>query len=136
MKTFQPIALPAPRRKLIDLPENYLSLLSKADQYKCPNSITRDSKSPALCLVCGTIICSQVSQYVSEQLHGNWHSLDIRGGIFSEKSSELCKWFSYILSLFNISRALVASCKWIATRQEAAQFMHDIVVETTEFSYA
>ena len=59
-KSFVPMELPAPRRNLIDLPENYLSLLSKADQYRCPNSVTKDSKSPALCLVCGTIVCSQV----------------------------------------------------------------------------
>ena len=58
--SFTPIQIPAPRRKLIDLPENYLSLLSKADNYKCPNSVTKESKSPALCLVCGTIVCSQV----------------------------------------------------------------------------
>ena len=56
-----PLDLPVRQRKLIDLPENYLTLLSKADQFKCPNSVTKESKSPALCLVCGTIVCSQVS---------------------------------------------------------------------------
>ena len=60
-KTYTPLELPVRQRKLIDLPENYLALLSKADQFKCPNSVTKESKSPALCLVCGTIVCSQVS---------------------------------------------------------------------------
>lgn len=60
-KTYTPLELPVRQRKLIDLPENYLTLLSKADQFKCPNSVTKESKSPALCLVCGTIVCSQVS---------------------------------------------------------------------------
>ena len=60
-KTYAPLELPVRQRKLIDLPENYLTLLSKADQFKCPNSVTKESKSPALCLVCGTIVCSQVS---------------------------------------------------------------------------
>ena len=57
------MVLPASRRKLIDLPENYLTLLSKADQYKCPNSVSKESKSPALCLACGTIVCSQVGSF-------------------------------------------------------------------------
>lgn len=59
-KSYAPLQLPVRPRKLIDLPENYLTLLSKADQFKCPNSVTKESKSPALCLVCGTIVCSQV----------------------------------------------------------------------------
>ena len=59
-KNYAPLQLPVRPRKLIDLPENYLTLLSKADQFKCPNSVTKESKSPALCLVCGTIVCSQV----------------------------------------------------------------------------
>ena len=70
-KSFVPMELPAPRRNLIDLPENYLSLLSKADQYRCPNSVTKDSKSPALCLVCGTIVCSQVRYYSNLWGFGN-----------------------------------------------------------------
>jgi len=59
-KNYAPLQLPVRPRKLIDLPENYLTLLSKADQFKCPNSVTKESKSPCLCLVCGTIVCSQV----------------------------------------------------------------------------
>merc|ERR1712088_1085223 len=57
--SFIPLEIPVRRRPLIELPENYLSLLSKADQFKCPNSVSKESKSPALCLVCGTIVCSQ-----------------------------------------------------------------------------
>jgi E3 ubiquitin-protein ligase UBR2 len=57
--SFIPLEIPVRRRSLIELPENYLSLLSKADQFKCPNSVSKESKSPALCLACGTIVCSQ-----------------------------------------------------------------------------
>ena len=63
-KNYAPLQLPVRPRKLIDLPENYLTLLSKADQFKCPNSVTGESKSPALCLVCGTIVCSQVCYFI------------------------------------------------------------------------
>ena len=61
--SFIPLEIPVRRRSLIELPENYLSLLSKADQFKCPNSVSKESKSPALCLACGTIVCSQVNLF-------------------------------------------------------------------------
>ena len=67
-KNYAPLKLPVRPRKLIDLPENYLTLLSKADQFKCPNSVTKESKSPALCLVCGTIVCSQVCFFQNQLL--------------------------------------------------------------------
>lgn len=43
---------------LIPLPREYTELLQRASQFSCPNSVTGESKDPALCLVCGLMVCS------------------------------------------------------------------------------
>ena len=54
------VSLPTGPRNLIELPNDYITLLNKAAQYRCPNNVTGECKSPVMCLVCAEIICSQV----------------------------------------------------------------------------
>ena len=55
--------MPIVKRSLIDLPENYTDLLNKAITYECPNwSVDRKSKSFAICLICGDLVCYEVSR--------------------------------------------------------------------------
>lgn len=61
------VNFPAQPRRLIDLPFDYMSLIDKASQFRCP-STNSESKNPALCMVCGTIVCSQV-RYGSKKSH-------------------------------------------------------------------
>jgi hypothetical protein len=50
--------MPITKRSLIDLPEDYTDLLNKATAYECPNwSTDRKSKSFAICLTCGDLVC-------------------------------------------------------------------------------
>jgi len=50
--------MPVSKRSLIDLPEDYTDLLNKAITYECPNwSADRKSKSFAICLLCGKLVC-------------------------------------------------------------------------------
>lgn len=50
--------MPIKKRSLIDLPEDYTDLLNKATAYECPNwSTDRKSKSFAICLTCGDLVC-------------------------------------------------------------------------------
>lgn len=44
--------------ELIKLPDNYSNLLNTTLKYTCPNKIQAELTSPAMCLVCGTILCS------------------------------------------------------------------------------
>jgi hypothetical protein len=44
--------------KLVDLPHTYDELFEVGRKYLCPNCNQKPS-DPALCLVCGTIVCSQ-----------------------------------------------------------------------------
>ena len=54
--------MPIRKRSLIDLPEDYTDLLNKATAYECPNwSTDRKSKSFAICLTCGDLVCYEVS---------------------------------------------------------------------------
>uniref|UniRef100_A0AAY4AV77 E3 ubiquitin-protein ligase n=1 Tax=Denticeps clupeoides TaxID=299321 RepID=A0AAY4AV77_9TELE len=50
---------PRKRNRLIDLPEDYSVLLNQASHFKCPKSSDEERKHPTLCLVCGTMLCSQ-----------------------------------------------------------------------------
>lgn len=49
-------------RKLIDLPQDYTDLLNMATTYECPttSSLERKTKSVAICLLCGRLICCEV----------------------------------------------------------------------------
>ncbi|KAJ7990733.1 hypothetical protein DPEC_G00289980 [Dallia pectoralis] len=60
---------PRKRNRLINLPEDYSSLLNQASHFQCPNSTDDEKKHPTLCLFCGTILCSQ-SACCQSQLDG------------------------------------------------------------------
>uniref|UniRef100_A0A8C8SAP4 E3 ubiquitin-protein ligase n=1 Tax=Pelusios castaneus TaxID=367368 RepID=A0A8C8SAP4_9SAUR len=45
--------------KLIDLPDDYSCLINQASNFLCPKSGGDKSRAPTLCLVCGTMLCSQ-----------------------------------------------------------------------------
>jgi len=44
---------------LIPLPRDYTDLMNTSQNFRCSNSVTGESKTPALCLVCGVLVCSQ-----------------------------------------------------------------------------
>ncbi|EPY76666.1 hypothetical protein CB1_001402047 [Camelus ferus] len=50
---------PRESNKLIDLPEDYSSLINQASHFSCPKSGGDKSRAPTLCLVCGALLCSQ-----------------------------------------------------------------------------
>ncbi|KAH0518578.1 E3 ubiquitin-protein ligase UBR2, partial [Microtus ochrogaster] len=50
---------PRGSNKLIDLPEDYSCLINQASNFSCPKSGGDKSRAPTLCLVCGTLLCSQ-----------------------------------------------------------------------------
>ncbi|XP_053331248.1 E3 ubiquitin-protein ligase UBR1 isoform X2 [Spea bombifrons] len=50
---------PRKRNTLTKLPEDYSSLLNQASQFRCPKSKDAERKHPVLCLLCGTVLCSQ-----------------------------------------------------------------------------
>ncbi|KAM8946628.1 E3 ubiquitin-protein ligase UBR2 isoform 2-T2 [Pelodytes ibericus] len=53
------ISFPRESNKLIDLPEDYSSLINQASHFSCPKSGGDKSRAPTLCLVCGAMLCSQ-----------------------------------------------------------------------------
>ncbi|XP_066451684.1 E3 ubiquitin-protein ligase UBR2 isoform X3 [Eleutherodactylus coqui] len=53
------ISYPRESNKLIDLPEDYSSLINQASNFSCPKSAGDKSRAPTLCLVCGAMLCSQ-----------------------------------------------------------------------------
>uniref|UniRef100_A0A8C5C7P9 E3 ubiquitin-protein ligase n=1 Tax=Gadus morhua TaxID=8049 RepID=A0A8C5C7P9_GADMO len=65
----QTVRYPRRRNHLIDLPADYSSLLNQASHFKCPKSNDGERKHPTLCLVCGTMLCSQ-STCCQSQLEG------------------------------------------------------------------
>ncbi|XP_057714744.1 E3 ubiquitin-protein ligase UBR1 isoform X2 [Corythoichthys intestinalis] len=65
----QTVRYPRTRNQLIDLPEDYSTLLNQASHFKCPKSADDERKHPTLCLFCGTMLCSQSSCCYS-QLEG------------------------------------------------------------------
>uniref|UniRef100_A0A8C8IGG3 E3 ubiquitin-protein ligase n=1 Tax=Oncorhynchus tshawytscha TaxID=74940 RepID=A0A8C8IGG3_ONCTS len=44
---------------LIDLPDDYSALINQASSFTCPKSGGDKSRAPTLCLVCGSMLCSQ-----------------------------------------------------------------------------
>ena len=43
---------------LIPLPRDYTDLMNMSGNFSYPNSLTGESKTPTLCLVCGAMVCS------------------------------------------------------------------------------
>jgi len=62
-KPFYPVAKltnnPSWKCGLIPLPRDYTDLMNLAANFVCCNSVTGESKTPALCLICGLMVCSQ-----------------------------------------------------------------------------
>ncbi|XP_054160724.1 E3 ubiquitin-protein ligase UBR2-like isoform X2 [Oppia nitens] len=64
---------------LVRLPNDYSDLINSVSQFTCPNSDGNDSRSPTMCLICGTILCSH-SYCCQNDLEGTmvgsctWHS--------------------------------------------------------------
>uniref|UniRef100_A0A8C8SCN8 E3 ubiquitin-protein ligase n=1 Tax=Pelusios castaneus TaxID=367368 RepID=A0A8C8SCN8_9SAUR len=55
----QAISYARESNKLIDLPDDYSCLINQASNFLCPKSGGDKSRAPTLCLVCGTMLCSQ-----------------------------------------------------------------------------
>ncbi|XP_075996582.1 E3 ubiquitin-protein ligase UBR2 isoform X2 [Genypterus blacodes] len=53
------IRFPRESNQLIDLPEDYSVLINQASSFTCPRSGGDKSRAPTLCLVCGSMLCSQ-----------------------------------------------------------------------------
>ncbi|KAJ8014253.1 hypothetical protein DPEC_G00038350 [Dallia pectoralis] len=53
------LSFPRESNSLIDLPEDYSALINQASSFTCPKSGGDKSRAPTLCLVCGTMLCSQ-----------------------------------------------------------------------------
>lgn len=53
------ISQPHDVNHLIVLPKDYSELLNSVSNFTCPNSDLEDSRQPTMCLVCGTMLCSQ-----------------------------------------------------------------------------
>uniref|UniRef100_A0A7N5ZZ28 E3 ubiquitin-protein ligase n=1 Tax=Anabas testudineus TaxID=64144 RepID=A0A7N5ZZ28_ANATE len=50
---------PRESNRLIDLPEDYSTLINQASSFTCPRSGGDKSRAPTLCLICGSMLCSQ-----------------------------------------------------------------------------
>ncbi|KAM6915827.1 E3 ubiquitin-protein ligase UBR2 [Xenentodon cancila] len=53
------IKFPRESNRLIDLPKDYSILINQASSFTCPRSGGDKSRAPTLCLVCGSMLCSQ-----------------------------------------------------------------------------
>ncbi|XP_055358375.1 E3 ubiquitin-protein ligase UBR2 isoform X3 [Betta splendens] len=53
------IRFPRESNSLIDLPEDYSTLINQASSFTCPRSGGDKSRAPTLCLLCGSMLCSQ-----------------------------------------------------------------------------
>ncbi|XP_069579847.1 E3 ubiquitin-protein ligase UBR2 isoform X3 [Brachyistius frenatus] len=53
------VRFPRESNRLIELPEDYSILINQASSFTCPRSGGDKSRAPTLCLVCGSMLCSQ-----------------------------------------------------------------------------
>lgn len=53
------VRFPRESNHLVDLPEDYSVLINQASSFTCPRSSGDQARAPTLCLVCGTLLCSQ-----------------------------------------------------------------------------
>ncbi|XP_028846030.1 E3 ubiquitin-protein ligase UBR2 isoform X2 [Denticeps clupeoides] len=53
------VSFPRESNQLIELPDDYSALINQASSFTCPKSGGDKSRAPTLCLVCGTMLCSQ-----------------------------------------------------------------------------
>lgn len=59
-KVRPPWIFPVNSSGLITLPSDYSELINVASLFTCPNSEGDEARTPAMCLVCGKMLCSQV----------------------------------------------------------------------------
>ena len=65
-------------RHLVDLPEDYSTLINAAADFKCANNVVGECKNPVMCLSCGIILCSMVSIDLSDLNPGMKMSLQLQ----------------------------------------------------------
>jgi len=53
------VTYPLKVNSLISLPHDYSELINSTSGFTCPKSLTDEARVPAMCLVCGTVLCSQ-----------------------------------------------------------------------------
>uniref|UniRef100_H3C3Y1 E3 ubiquitin-protein ligase n=1 Tax=Tetraodon nigroviridis TaxID=99883 RepID=H3C3Y1_TETNG len=53
------VRFPRESNRLIHLPDDYSVLINQASTFTCPRSGGDKSRAPTLCLVCGSLLCSQ-----------------------------------------------------------------------------
>uniref|UniRef100_A0AAV2L6C4 E3 ubiquitin-protein ligase n=1 Tax=Knipowitschia caucasica TaxID=637954 RepID=A0AAV2L6C4_KNICA len=53
------VQFPRESNSLVDLPEDYSDLINRASTFTCPRLSMDQARAPTLCLVCGTLLCSQ-----------------------------------------------------------------------------
>jgi E3 ubiquitin-protein ligase UBR2 len=58
-QTGYPVNYPHKVNTLIDLPQDYSELINAVSNFSCPKSLTDDTRVPAMCLICGAVLCSQ-----------------------------------------------------------------------------
>lgn len=65
VKPRPPWRFPVESSGLITLPSDYSELINVASLFTCPNSEGDEARTPAMCLVCGKMLCSQVIHFTS-----------------------------------------------------------------------
>ncbi len=53
------ISYPLKLNSLIKLPADYSELINNVSNFTCPNYMSDESRVPAMCLICGEVVCSQ-----------------------------------------------------------------------------
>lgn len=80
------VQFPRYSNRLVDLPEDYSVLINQASSFTCPRSSGDQARAPTLCLVCGTLLCSQ-SYCCQTELDGDdvgactYHALTCGAGV-------------------------------------------------------
>ncbi|XP_059082624.1 E3 ubiquitin-protein ligase UBR2-like isoform X2 [Tigriopus californicus] len=54
-----PVTYPVKVNGLIDLPEDYADLINSVCDFNCSDSLCNNTRAPAMCLICGEVLCSQ-----------------------------------------------------------------------------
>jgi len=54
-----PVTYPIKVNGLVPLPHDYSELINSTSGFTCPRSLSDDARVPAMCLVCGEVLCSQ-----------------------------------------------------------------------------
>ncbi|ULU11742.1 hypothetical protein L3Y34_015265 [Caenorhabditis briggsae] len=82
------VVQPVKPNLLVDLPDRYSQLINRVASFKCPTIPIEESTSnvPTLCLVCGTILCSQAyccQKIVNKQSYGacRYHMSQCSGSV-------------------------------------------------------